>query len=968
MTYLARALPAGLRKRFVLTDKAEDGVWDRLGIIPIRVPDGDYCVLYACIRKLAEYATRGVLDWQHLISELARKPPSEDDESIELLNEVFTDEIRTRFFTDRARHPAWIGWLDERGHLNTLFRESGQLDGQHRQLARWLADGFALQEPEELWLLIGRHRMSVHPDLWCELARSVGSPQNPPDKDAAPRWISVLLTTAPDVAGDFELQNLADRCIESQAWDSLIDIFEIVTAAGLRISRFPEELYRDFEGQKAARVHAELDAASDHYRYVAEHIWENGLKPNLDVHAERLLVVTVTNLEAQHRTLCTWGSGSRAWDPLSHGRHAIGLQTHARPEIQDVVIDAARDCLAWFASNDPRAATRWCNRLASADAPTLRRLAIHNMTSRPDVTHDATIDWLLEHSTLYDWCACEEVLYAWCSAYPHASNERRTAVVQTILAYRWPRSEDEDHDRQTVSYHFSWLEWIVEAAPECSVANHALEDLRTKYPDFNLRISPRLHHPPEVVDTRSPWKTQDLMAQPPSECIDGLLTFERKDPLGPERAEVLRVVRDAASRDFDWGMGIVDALVQRKTWDSDLWAMVLTILPANELDGDQCRRVLQVLSRTELCRMQARLVASVLEAISRNDEANRIADATEHADSIAIALWRHLDEADIPQECENYWMEATNRSAGILAEYWMNRFAYWRKQSDDSAGRMDKCREVLSTIMSDQTTSGKLGRSVLACHCAVLLAAEEEWTREHLIPRLLDDSNGDDYKAIWHGFLCGSINTQVAEVADEAFLRAVARIDDVFSHGSIREMFIRVYMTMFAFHADDPVGTWIPRLFRHATEDDRHLFIREIEEWLGNMNDAQRVDLWERWIRCYLGNRIDGIPDGLKPRESGEMLRWLRFLHGAFHEAVDLTIRMPESAETHYDVTLPLSRSELPEACSDDAARLLIYLGACEKYGGWFMGKELADRLLRSGLPQGLEVRLKELVARQGWR
>ena len=532
MTYLARALAAGLRKRFVLTDKAEDGVWDRLGIIPIRVPDGDYCVLYACIRKLAEYATRGVLDWQHLISELARKPPSEDDESIELLNEVFTDEIRTRFFTDRARHPAWIGWLDERGHLNTLFRESGQLDGQHRQLARWLADGFALQEPEELWLLIGRHRMSVHPDLWCELARSVGSPQNPPDKDAAPRWISVLLTTAPDVAGDFELQNLADRCIESQAWDSLIDIFEIVTAAGLRISRFPEELYRDFEGQKAARVHAELDAASDHYRYVAEHIWENGLKPNLDVHAERLLVVTVTNLEAQHRTLCTWGSGSRAWDPLSHGRHAIGLQTHARPEIQDVVIDAARDCLAWFASNDPRAATRWCNRLASADAPTLRRLAIHNMTSRRDVTHDATIDWLLEHSTLYDWCACEEVLYAWCSAYPHGSNERRTAVVQTILAYRWPRSEDEDHDRQTLSYHFSWLEWIVEAAPECSVANHALEDLRTKYPDFNLRISPRLHHPPEVVDTPSPWKTQDLMAQPPSECIDGLLTFERKDPPG----------------------------------------------------------------------------------------------------------------------------------------------------------------------------------------------------------------------------------------------------------------------------------------------------------------------------------------------------------------------------------------------------------------------------------------------------
>ena len=366
--------------------------------------------------------------------------------------------------------------------------------------------------------------------------------------------------------------------------------------------------------------------------------------------------------------------------------------------------------------------------------------------------------------------------------------------------------------------------------------------------------------------------------------------------------------------------------------------------------------------------MQARLVASVLEAISRNDEANRIADVTEHADSIAIALWRHLDEADIPQECENYWMEATNRSAGILAEYWMNRFAYWRKQSDDSAGRMDKCREVLSTIMSDQTTSGKLGRSVLACHCAVLLAAEEEWTREHLIPRLLEDSNGDDYKAIWHGFLCGSINTQVAEVADGAFLRAVARIDDVFSHGSIRERFIRVYMTMFAFYADDPVGTWIPGLFHHATEDDRHLFIREIEEWLEHMNDSQRMDLWERWLRCYWGNRVVGIPDGLKPRESGEMLRWLPFLHGALEEAVGIASRMPENAETHYDVTAQLSKSVRPETCCDAIARLLIYLGACEKYHGWFKGKELADKLRRCGVAQDLEVGLKDLVARQGWQ
>ena len=967
MTYLARALPAGTGNRFVLTDKVEDGVWERLGIASIRFPDRDFGVLCEYIRKLADYATRGVLDWQHLIAEIAQKPPPQDDESTELLDDVLADETRTRFFTAKARHPSWIEWLDERKHIDDLFYEHKQLDRARRHLAHWLVDVFAVDDPNEVWLLIGRHGMKVNSELWHALAREIGSPRQPAlEKETVARWVSFLLTTAPVAAGDFELQNLSDRCIECQAWSSLVEIFEVVTAVGLRISRFPHELYGDLSGSKAPRVHAELESVCDDYRYVVQHIWENGLKPNLGEHADRLFVVVLANLEAQHRTLYAWGNGSRAWDPLSYRRHSIGLKTHAHPTLEDVVIDAARDCLAWTALQDPGAATRWCDRLGSADATVLRRLAIHNITSRHDLPHDTVIDWLLEHGALYDWSAQEEVLSGLCAAYPHASSDRRSAVIKTILDYRWPRSEDEDRDRQTLKYHFSWLEWIVDAAPGCSVANHALEDLKTRFPKFNVRISPRLHDPSAVVDRATPWRVQDLLEQPPSQCVDGLLTFEPNDPMGPDRADMLRVVRDAASRDFDWAMEIVDALIQRRAWDSDLWATVLLDLSVNELDGDRCRRVLQVLDRIELYCRQAKLVASVLDAMSRNLAVRRIDDVTIHADSIATAMWSCLDDEHVPQQYESYWLEATNRAGGILAEYWLNRFA--GNQSNECRGGFENWREVLSTIIRDPTTAGRFGRSVLARGFSVLLAADDRWTKEQFVPRLLDYSDRDDYEAIWHGFLCGSIDTQVAEVACGAFLCAVERVDDVFSHGFIRERFISVYMTMFAFYADDPLEAWIPRLFRYATENDRHLFIREIEEWLENMSDAQRMDLWNRWLRKYWENRVDGVPDGLKPGESGEMLRWLPSLHRAFDDAAGIAIRMPKNADTHYDVTAQVSKTALPEAYSDSVARLLIYLGDCGKYRGWFKGPELVDRVLRCGVAQDLEVGVKELVARQGWQ
>ena len=174
MHYLARALPAGDAQRFVLTDETDDLRWRRLGIVPITFPRSDYRTLYAGIGELAKYTSRGILDWQHDIREIAKSDPPTGDYEVETLADAFTDPARTRFFTTSARDPAWIDWVDRHEHLINLFRGRAELTEAERELANWLAKGFAWGHPDEVWRVIGRHRMHVHPEFWQALAYAVG--------------------------------------------------------------------------------------------------------------------------------------------------------------------------------------------------------------------------------------------------------------------------------------------------------------------------------------------------------------------------------------------------------------------------------------------------------------------------------------------------------------------------------------------------------------------------------------------------------------------------------------------------------------------------------------------------------------------------------------------------------------------------------------------------------------------------
>lgn len=978
MNYLSRALPVEESEmRFVLSPEADSDRWQVLGIEPIHYPssrvDG-HRALYAGVRGLANHARRSILDWQREITEIAKKPPTLDDEETDLIEDALTDESKTRFFTDVALSVEWVAWLDKRNYLAGLFGTS-ELSEPHVLLVHWLTEKFARAHSDEIFHLIGRHNMRLHPEFWCALCRNIGLKDNPPlDANALSRWISLLLATIPVVPDRQHLLLwLGKRCNKCKLMESIVDVFDAMAASQLVVKRgfsLPDEV----EEAPSPRMDVECAPVSDHY--TINEIWTNGLKPNLHLVAETLLATVIGHLTTRHRTLSAWQEANRDSSPVSYNRSAIEPHEQDKyPETIDVLIDAARDCLGWLATNRPKVAAAWSDRLVNEGVPLLRRLAVHTLIDRRDMNPNEKIDWLLGVTDLHDSSAHHELFQLMKAIYPNADEDRRTAVIEAIQAYRQPSVENEHAEEDGAAYvHFNWLRWLHNAAPNCRVAEAALEDVLRRHPDFRPQEHPDLTHWMSSVPGghQSPWNVDELLSKSAEEWAEKLLSFQDTGINDPDRLGLNIAVSDAAKRDFQWGLELADALAKKRNWDTDLWNTLLRLWSETELDQNRVRQVIQQLERIELQKNRARPIAEFLYKLLTNDRTQHAVIPLTQVNQIAANLWRHVDHDDARREIGSWLTAAINSTAGLLAGFWMHSLNCWRKQQ---AGESDDLspdyRDALSEIVEDTSLAGRLGRAVLARYLSFLVGVDRDWTEANLVPFFTNHSNVEDYHAIWNGFLYGPLSPAVAELMEDAFLNAVPRIMGDASNEEQRQ-FIRRYFTMLANYTDDPLDKWIPVFFKHCDEYARRHFAITIKNHLEDMTDSQQQEWWNRWLKIYWQNRLQGLPEPLSDGEIGIVFCWLPDLKGVFPEAVDLAVQMQLDRFTNHSadssrVVYMIEKGDLWERHPASVAQLLCHLGRIKSRSlAWPKGKELIQKLLKSDIPCELKRELKELAAERG--
>ena len=314
------------------------------------------------------------------------------------------------------------------------------------------------------------------------------------------------------------------------------------------------------------------------------------------------------------------------------------------------------------------------------------------------------------------------------------------------------------------------------------------------------------------------------------------------------------------------------------------------------------------------------------------------------ANKIAVALWKNLDRT-ISIDAKHGWFNSSvSYPVWGLTLFWLSAASLWRQQQDpEPATLSEDYRRALIEIIKDSSPMGGLGKSILASQLAFLLAVDEEWTRAYLLP--LFELSSADFQAAWDGLVTGGdLNPCVAELLKEQFLNAVTRIStDLFNQ---RRGFVKCYIVMFKYVADEVLDTWIPRLFEHGSHqslpasreptlfrDDNYtipeIFALEMTRRLKEMSDSDKQKLWHRWLKDYWQNRLYGKPAPLTPNEAGLMLDWLPEFNTEFLDAVNLAIQMYSPSLDNMRILACLVTIKTWENHPKAVAKLLIYLWGC---------------------------------------
>ena len=524
MTYLTPSLPPdGGQQRFALIgDQSDDpDHWHRMGVEPVtfhQTDADDFSDLQTAVAGLADFLRRGILDWQQRITSIASGYPPIDDESTGIIEHALTEPVMTRFFVEAAELPEWVEWLARRGHLSEVFQD-GELGERDRMLVGWLVSRFAINHDDALFALMAGHGIRLNPTLWQMLCWQMQhSIRESPDEAVITRWVLCLASAIPTDADTAALSWLGEACASVGATDSLLRVYEAMTAP--LVDAPPR-----FEGRN-----------SDMFNYYMEELLSERIKPDLREIAEPLLALTSMRLRARHAVLTAWEEGNATWHWDNFRRSAI--EPHEQdnlPGVVDPLIDTARECLEWLAANQADIARIWCERHAASPAPLLRRLAVHALSFRTDLSEGEKVAWLLEHCDVNDIAAHHEIFRALAQAYPGAGSQQRKALVQVISEYQAPDvgdREDWDADRLAAHHRFTRFYWLHEADPNCSIVREMLETVRTEHPEFLPPEHPdftHYHWSGTQSRDQSPWSVDALLARPASEALPDWLAYQPTD-------------------------------------------------------------------------------------------------------------------------------------------------------------------------------------------------------------------------------------------------------------------------------------------------------------------------------------------------------------------------------------------------------------------------------------------------------
>lgn len=911
MRYLARSL-GPQSDRYVLTPDAAAPDWRQLNIhtVSYELSDGSHRALHEAMSGWARHLSMGLLDHRQRLAQLLAAPPSHVPEEVSYLEAAVRDGDIVKLFVDLARGEAWLRWVAGQESFAALFDPAADARDATTELGYWFVEHYVMDEDLTSTALdIARDAGGrLGSTLWHAIGWRLNSGGHRPAWLAP--WLVLMIEHAPSSSGHWlEYALVASRIPEDR--DVVVLLFDHLTEPHLVFDPWLAVM-----SQNAPRFAVEIKG-SNHWLHEA---WTNLVKPNIDELARPLLSVVDRHLRKAHQLLSATGSASRGWDPISFGRSSIAPHSQDRhPDAIDILIDAARDCVASLLAARPDEAVSYANAWAESEAPILRRLAVYTWTRRRDVDAAAKLRWLSERGWLFAHELRHEAFELLAAALPSAAED----AVRTIVAEA--EAGPSDADREMREYErFNLLAWLERHSQHLAV-RAAFDRVRDEHPDFAVREHPDLVSWSEtgVVRSHPPMEVDELHQRIAMDAADVLATLRQYEQAhspfeGPTWNDALALLTATVKSHPDDGFAVLGAT----RGVADFERAVIRGWAEAELTDQMAEGIIDHLKALDL-RDLVEDVARLLASPSATERPRPQWHDFESARKLAALVWSAGATEDTSVGSNGWLGEAINSHAGRLAEFWIRAIASdWRSSRDEWSGLPDATRQQLDNMLAGGDRRQAMVQVVLASQLHFFFAADPSWCESHLLS-LFDWSEPSTAERVWDGFLSwGRWSDELLATGLLAhYLAAASNVDQL--REELRHQLANHLAAIAIYSQVEPLS-WIRRFTANASQAFRVEWLKQVSWTLHRLSNDAAEEQWSRWMRAYWHGRLESIPLMLSKDEASAMAEWTAALSDSLPDAVALAVAHVSGLEPHGDLLRRLlpRTEEWPAAC----ARLLGHL------------------------------------------
>ncbi|AKK04412.1 SIR2-like domain [Corynebacterium mustelae] len=897
MKYLALGLPKGT-SRFAFTGysaaderKKNKSKWKRLGITSIDYPitESKHHALVEALEKWAKSVRMGRTEHRERISDVFKggtgnlTPVDQDYLKNRLKQqEGVEDFIEAASSQNEDLHLQWLTWMEEDPVFQNLF-EGIEDPSVGPKLCEWFSNTYISKEKLNRAALrtVAKLGQKFSPSLYSEINDGVTKLYEQNAEDAQ-RWQVFLASSiegisAPTPIPSPLLWNTDDKLLRS--WAMLRDPIRPMMKLDLPIVESEDRSELTIPYMKLRWC-----LGTETLRNCLESVAKSS-----DLDRNQIGSLLESILEIAYFLQASY-SGTD-FDYLGYFRFAI--EPHPQDSLNgeiDVVVDALRDFGEKADSEIPTLIKRWWG----FGQPLFQRIAIHLLNHADEMSPDEKLQWLLDRNLLYQSETKHEVYGVLKSVVPNATEKLRTQLLDAAVAGIEIDESTSIDNHEKMKYNL--LNWLVRKCDESwDQAKKALEKLQGENSDFE---------PGECLDLNHYWIIEGWQnennALPDTELfisqlkrdVPGAINtlFDLKAQLLPSRFSFVadNYVQKAVKEDPELGIKIWDfldkELPEERSADATYFKMKIIRAWSNASLSESFDNVFSRIRSVQKDVDFIEAISSFLhEQVDHLENSN-----VEKLRWLAFEIWEnhtssvsHYDPATISETDHVFW-------ASEIVRYWEKEVSRrWQHNQENWEGFDDEEKRAFNDFLEIDGPLRKSTISELASSLYFLFAADPEYVKSNLIPLF---SNGVDSLYCWENYLyhprCSN------KLLEEGFFGAVKHRWEYLKEISSEELqrqFLRltVLIAMYSGISDEErrdllgqgivqyEGEFAPKIAETVLE-----FCREKPENISEM--------WESWLREWVGSRIDGIPREASPEELARWMDIVPFLGKYAQEGIDL--------------------------------------------------------------------------------